>query len=649
MLKALETAELATGFIFRRSSLAAIEKELEQQYRSLGRYNIFVDTEIIALPENRVAINIIIDEGNNSVITYINVIGNDSFSDTQIRDLMQLKTDNFLSLFTSSSQYSREKLSADLETIRSFYLDRGYVLFAFESTQVAISADRREIFITISVDEGPRFAVNQVTVAGELPVAKDTILGLVKGTEGDIFSRQKLVNASDEIRRLLGEDGYINAQVEPIPLINQVDDSVDVQFVVRPGKRTYIRRINFIGNTRTEDQVLRREMLILESSLVSLDAIRSSRLRLQRLGFFSKVDVETVPVPGTDDLVDVNFKVEEGLTASWSVRVGYTDGEGVFWGGNISQRNFLGTGNEVEASFTTSVSTNEFNFRYVNPYFTPSGVSRGFNIFYVERDYAKISVSSYATDRIGGSVNFGYPLSAVADVDLGLGYETINLTAGATAADEIKGFVAAEGTNYQQWRSTLTWTQNTLNDFWYPTDGSSHSLSLQLELPNSSLQYHRTTYNYRYFTELDAKADYVGSLGLTLGYVDTYGATKATPPFANYFAGGVGTVRGFDTYSLGPRASDDSTLGGQVLTAVAAELIVPLFSDTPAVRTAFFVDVGNVFNANQYKVDELRSAAGFTLAWLTPVGPLTFVLATPLESQAGDRLTRTHLSLGRSY
>lgn len=646
---ALKSAKLIEGEIFQQSTLAQIELELERQYNAMGRYSVLVETRVQELEENRVGLEVEINEGVNSVISQINIIGNNQYSDSQLLDLMSLRADGFWSLFSKSSQYSREKLTADLENIRSHYLDRGHVLFNIESTQVAIAADKTQVFITININEGPEFKVGEVNISGDVPVAEDQVRKLVGAIQGDVFSRYELMNVGQEVKQLLGDNGFAFAEVQPVPLVNNEDSTVDLQFLIRSGKRTYVRRINFNGNTRTVDDVLRREMRQMEGGVASFADIRASRLRLQRLGYFSSVNVNTKPVAGTDDMLDVEFDVVEGLTADWSIMLGYTDGEGAFWGGSINQNNFLGTGNKLEASLSSSASTQEYNFSYLNPYYTVNGVSLGVDVTYQQRDYSEIDVSSYATDRVGLGMQFGYPLSDNANLSFNLGYEKIDLTLGSSVTTQLQEFVDAEGSEFAQYKGNISYKDNNLNDFWYPTEGRSHNLNLFLALPGSDLNYYQAKYNYRYFTPLDNSANYIASFGAQLGYTDTFGSSTLTPPFANYYAGGFGSVRGFGHNSLGPKASDDSPMGGQILTTATGEWIFPLLDDMPSVRTMLFLDVGNVFAQGGFSGADLRASTGFSLAWLTPVGPLTLVMAQPLVSEPTDSTTSTHITLGRSY
>jgi outer membrane protein insertion porin family len=646
---ALEAAGLKEGEIFKRATLAQIELELERQYNRQGRYAVLVESVVSDLGENRVSIDVKMNEGVTSSISHINIIGNDSYTDGQLADLMSLKMPGFWTLFTKDAQYSREKLTADLENIRSYYLNKGHVLFNIESTQVSISADKTEVFITINVAEGAQFKIGKLSIAGQYEVEEADIWALINSSSGQVFSRESLVNAAADVRKLFGDNGFAFAGVQPVPLINEAEKTVDVQYQIRSGKRTYVRRIDFSGNTRTSDDVLRRELRQMEGAVASMADITTSRLRLQRLGFFDDVTVETSQVAGTDDQLDVEFSVEEGLTADWSVMVGYNDGEGAFWGGSVNQNNFLGTGNKMEASFSSSSSTDEYKFSYLNPYYTVDGVSRGIDLYYTKRDYEKVDVSNFATDSVGLGMRFGYPISDDTRLDFKVGYEQIDLTLGASASKELTDFKDAEGLIYKQVKTSINWNNNTLNDYWFPTEGSSHGVNLDLALPNSDLSFYQLSYNYRNFTPLNYSESLVFSTGARVGVVGAYGSTSTTPFFANYYAGGFGSVRGFANNSLGPEDSNKKPLGGQLLTTASAELIFPLFSDMPSVRTSLFVDVGNVYKSGGFTTGELRVSSGLNLAWLTPVGPLTLVLANPLRQKTGDETQSTHITLGRSF
>jgi len=646
---ALKAAGLKEGEIFKRATLAQIELELERQYNRLGRYSVLVESVVTDLGENRVSIDVKVNEGVTSSISHINIIGNDSYTDAQLADLMSLKTPGFWTLFTKDDQYSREKLTADLENIRSYYLNKGYVLFNIESTQVAISADKTEVFVTINLVEGTQFKMGKLSIAGQYDLEEADIWALIDAPSGQVFSRQNLVDAAADVKQLFGDNGFSFAEVQPVPLVNEGQETVDVQYQIRSGKRTYVRRIDFRGNTRTGDDVLRREMRQMEGAVASMADITTSKLRLQRLGFFTQVAVETIPVEGTDDQLDVEFAVEEGLTADWSVMLGYSDSEGAFWGGSVNQNNFLGTGNKMEASVTSSSSTEKYKFSYLNPYYTVDGVSRGFDLYYTKRDYSKVDVSNFITDTVGADMRFGYPIDDFTRLNFKVGYERIDLQLGTSPATEATAFVNAEGQKFKQFKTSVNWNNNTLNDFWYPTIGSSHGVNLDLALPNSDLSFYQLSYDYRNFVPLNYNESLVFTTGAKVGLLDTYGSTATAPFFANYFSGGFGSVRGFTNNSLGPKNSNGVPLGGQLLTTASAELIFPMFSDMPSVRTSLFTDVGNVYQSGEFTAGELRVSGGLNLAWLTPVGPLTLVVATPLRQKTGDKTQSTHITLGSPF
>ena len=646
---ALKAAGLKEGEIFKRATLAQIELELERQYNRLGRYSVLVESVVTDLGENRVSIDVKVNEGVTSSISHINIIGNDSYTDAQLADLMSLKTPGFWTLFTKDDQYSREKLTADLENIRSYYLNKGYVLFNIESTQVAISADKTEVFVTINLVEGTQFKMGKLSIAGQYDLEEADIWALIDAPSGQVFSRQNLIDAAADVKQLFGDNGFSFAEVQPVPLVNEGQETVDVQYQIRSGKRTYVRRIDFRGNTRTGDDVLRREMRQMEGAVASMADITTSKLRLQRLGFFTQVAVETIPVEGTDDQLDVEFAVEEGLTADWSVMLGYSDSEGAFWGGSVNQNNFLGTGNKMEASVTSSSSTEKYKFSYLNPYYTVDGVSRGFDLYYTKRDYSKVDVSNFITDTVGADMRFGYPIDDFTRLNFKVGYERIDLQLGTSPATEATAFVNAEGQKFKQFKTSVNWNNSTLNDFWYPTIGSSHGVNLDLALPNSDLSFYQLSYDYRNFVPLNYNESLVFTTGAKVGLLGTYGSTATAPFFANYFSGGFGSVRGFTNNSLGPKNSNGVPLGGQLLTTASAELIFPMFSDMPSVRTSLFTDVGNVYQSGEFTAGELRVSGGLNLAWLTPVGPLTLVVATPLRQKTGDKTQSTHITLGSPF
>jgi outer membrane protein insertion porin family len=649
LLESLASVGLKPGEILRHASLEQIELELERQYKGQGKYTVLVESRLTEMDENRVAIEISINEGVNSVISQINIVGNEYFSDAELIDLMQLQTTHFWTLFSKSDRYSREKLAADIETIRSHYLDRGFVKFNVESTQVSISPDKTQVYINISLFEGPLYTIGDLSVSGDLVLPQEQIMQTMAITTGQVFSRKQLVAASQAVRQAYGDKGYAFAQVKPIPLLDEDRKSVDIKVQIESGKRTYVRRINFRGNTRTSDEVMRREMRQMEGSIASFADIEASKLRLQRLGFFNNVDIKTVPVVGTDDLLDVEVEVVEGLTSNWSISLGYVDGEGPFWGAAIAQDNFLGTGNAVDASFTNSKSTDNYRFSYTDPYYSVDGLSLGFDIFYNKRDYSAQSISDFSTNTYGSNIRLGYPIADVSSLDFSLGFENIDLQLPTSYATEIGTFVSREGLQYNQLKGKVSWTHNDLDQYWFPTDGSSQQLSFEVALPGSDLNYYQLGYNYRMFNPITDNL--VLSAAVELAYNDAYSNTSDSPFFRNYYVGGISTLRGFSYNSVGPRDSSGNPLGGQILTTARTELVFPFpgLRDTESVRTLVFLDVANTFTRGQFNMSDLRASAGVSFSWLTPIGPLSLVLARPVRKQSGDITERMHIALGNAY
>src|SRR5690554_880518 len=422
LLSGLQQSGLAEGEIFQRATLEGVRNELQRQYVAQGRYSATIETEAIAQPRNRVALKITINEGSVAAIKHINVVGNTVFDDEDLVDLFELKTTNWLSFFRNDDKYAREKLSGDLERLRSYYLDRGYINMDITSTQVSITPDKKDVYVTVNIAEGERYTVRDVKLSGDLKVPQEDLQALLLAKEGQVFSRKVMTTTSELITRRLGNEGYTFANVNGVPEAHDEDNTVSITFVVDPGKRAYVNRINFRGNTKTEDEVLRREMRQMEGGWASTYLIDQSKTRLERLGFFKEVNVETPQVPGTDDQIDVNYSVEEQPSGSIMASIGFAQNAGLILGGSISQNNFLGTGNRVSIGLTRSEYQTRYNFGFVDPYWTEDGVSLGYNAFYRTTDYDELDydVSSYSVDSLGGGVNIGYPISETSRLSFGL-------------------------------------------------------------------------------------------------------------------------------------------------------------------------------------------------------------------------------------
>ncbi|SFH95667.1 outer membrane protein assembly factor BamA [Modicisalibacter xianhensis] len=669
--KGMAETGLAEGQVLQRASLDEVERQLEQLYHSQGRYSASIETSVEPVDRNRVQVNIDVNEGAVAKIRQINVVGNEAFDDDTLRDLIQLEDRPgwFFGWF-SDDEYSREKLAGDLETLRSYYLDRGYVNFAITSTQVAISPDKSKIYVTINVDEGRRYRIDDIRFAGDLTLPESQARSLVTAESGDIYSRSALTESAEALRQALGAEGFAFANVESVPEVDEGGDTVDVIFRVDPGRRAYVRRINFEGNTTTQDEVLRREMIQMEGAPASTDKISQSKQRLERLGFFRQVDVETRPVAGEPDQVDVTYNVEEQPSGSISASIGYSQSAGVIYGASLSQKNFLGTGNRVNVGAQRSDTYTNLNFGFTDPYWTLDGVSRGYNLFYRETDYEDSDISTYSTDSYGGSIDFGYPINDLSRLNFGVGLEDLSIETYNDTPAEIIGYVDSQGNDAMSYKLTASWTRNNLNRGIMPTDGSYQRVALETAVPGSDAEYYKLRYNARKLFEF--RPDWSLKFSTSLGYADTIG-NDPYPFYENFYSGGLGSVRGFAGNTLGPATTprgdgDDDTLGGNVLVEGSVELIYPFpwVEDRRSLQTSVFVDAGNSYLTECYDVSdvsgapdsncesgvdlgELRYSVGLGLSWLTPVGPLTFSVAKPLNEQEGDDTQTFQFSLGQTF
>ena len=637
LLEGLKQSGLQQGEVFRHAILERINIELQRQYISQGRYAAKVETQVEDEPRNRVSIKIHITEGDVAGIKHINVVGNKVFSDQELTDIFELKTPGFWSFFNKNDRYAREKLSGDLETLRSYYLDRGYINFSIESTQVSVSPDKQSVYITINVVEGDRFKINKVDLAGDLPIDEAKLSKLILVKEGGYFSNRLVTLSSDLISKQLGNEGYIFSKVNGFPEVNEEDRSVDLTFFVDPGLRTYVRRIDFVGNTKTADIVMRREMRQMEGSWASGQKIERSKVRLNQLGFFKEVNVETPRVPGTADLIDVNYIVEEGTFGELGASLGYSGGQGgLVFSLNLSQNNFLGTGNKVSISLNRSDFQENYNFSFDNPYYTVDGVSRGFNVFYRETNYEEGNGPNTITNSQGANITFGYPINENERLRFAMGYSGTEIVQRSDFQQvaEISDFLEDEN-DFDIFTMSATWLWSTLNRGLFPDDGASQQLSLQSSFPGmSDLEYYKLSYSGQIYFPLTNV--WTLRFRTELGYGDGYGSTDHLPFFQHFRSGGFGSVRGYRQSTLGPQSSellvsqndqlptscsafpntgqfrgspaclvDTDPFGGNALIEGSMELIfpTPFVKDRRAVRTAFFIDMGNVFDTEKQAFD----------------------------------------------
>jgi outer membrane protein insertion porin family len=695
LLKGLKQSGLAEGEIFQRATLEGVRNELLRQYVAQGRYSADVEAEVVSQPRNRVALKIKINEGSVAAIQHINVVGNKVFSDDDLLFLFELKTSNWLSFFKNDDKYAREKLSGDLERLRSYYLDRGYINMDISSTQVSITPDKKHVYITVNIDEGEKFTVRNVKLSGDLKVPKEEIESLLLTQSGQVFSRKVMTTTSELITRRLGNEGYTFANVNGVPQANQDENTVDVTFVVDPGKRAYVNRINFRGNTKTEDEVLRREMRQMEGGWASTYLIDQSKTRLERLGFFKEVNVETPQVPGSDDLVDVNYSVEEQASGSITASVGFAQSAGLILGGSITQNNFLGTGNRVSVGLSRSEYQSRYNFGFTNPYWTDDGVSLGYNAFYSTTNYddLDVDVSSYSVDSLGAGVNIGYPISETSRLNFGVSVQQDTIDTGFYTVDEIFDFIDAEGDSYTNLKATIGWSESTLNRGLLATRGHSQSLSLETTIPGSDLSFYKIDYRGQWFKPLGDT--YSLRFHTELGFGDAYGSTSKLPFYENYYGGGFNSVRGFRDSTLGPRSTpstvrdaagaivyntpdargrysdpdrDELPFGGNLMIQGGVELLFPMpfVKDQRSLRTSVFWDVGGVYDTNcsaaqengvgrskdpgcTLDYDNLASSIGVGLTWITGMGPLSFSLALPIKKPDEAETEIFQFSLGQTF
>ncbi len=748
LLEGLKGAGLSVGQVFQRSTLEGMQLELQRQYVMQGRYDAAIETEVIPEPRNRVTVNIDVDEGTVAAIKHINVVGNEVFTEEDLQSEFELQTTGWLSFFTNDDKYSKEKLSGDLEKLTSYYMDRGYLEFRIDSTQVSVSPNKKEVYITANIIEGEKFTISSVDLSGDLVLPETDLRRFLLISEGQVFSQIMVTNTEEYLTRRLGDEGYNFAKVTGIPEVDDKDNTVAMKFFVDPGKRTYVRRISFKGNLKTADDVLRREMRQMESAPASAAAIEQSRVRLERLGYFSKATVETPGVAGYDDLIDVDYTVQEQSSGSIGASIGFAQDAGVILGVNLQQDNFMGSGKRIGIGLNSSRYQDFYNFSYTNPYYTEDGVSRGFNVFYRSTDLDEVNVANYSTNTLGAALNFGYPLSETQRLGFSFGVANTDITTGQYAVQEIQasprlqdgvnwfqstlqsdgtydgveviqlisdldpndlvipaneGFLDVNGNEFLNYTMTASWSQSTLNRGRMATRGASQTVALEVSVPLSDLEFYKITYAGEIYFPVPVLESWTFRLRTELGYGGGYGDTNGLPFYENFFAGGFGSVRGYESNTLGPRSTpadiyaaalpvtgidadgnptefgseyayfrtdgqlvnfvvdnEVDPFGGDILIEGSAELLFPLpfIKDQSQIRTGFFLDAGNVFDTdcsssqaacNDVDFGELRYSVGVGLTWVTGFGPMSFSLAQPLNSGEYDQEEIFQFTLGRGF
>ncbi|MGB1839200.1 MAG: outer membrane protein assembly factor BamA [Gammaproteobacteria bacterium] len=699
LMESLDGVGVKEGEVYKRSTLEKVKSELVRSYSSNGRYGASVDIQESLKARNTIEISIEVDEGESAAIKKINIIGNEVFSTEDLLEGFELSEGSFFSFIRNDNQYSKEKLQGDIETLESFYLDRGYLKFSIESSQISLSRDKKSIFIDFNVFEGDQYTISEVNVIGDIPFDEEAYLPITSSQEGEIYSQGQITAIEDYFKKILGNQGYAFAEVSGVPETDDDNKTVDLTYNIIPGKRTYTRKILFTGNEITQDYVLRREMRQFEGAWTSDDNIEAGKIRLERLGFFKEVSVETIPVPLTDDQIDVVYSVEEESTGSIGGNVGYSD-FGLQLGFNLQEQNFMGTGNTLSLGINKNIYSEMYNFAFMDPYATVDGVSVGYNLYFRKTDYGKYNVANYLTNSEGLGVQYGYPISDTQRLGFNLTYDKTDISIGTLPAREIYDFVASEGNIFETVSANFVWSRVTLNRGLFPTDGSSTSVSLMTTLPFSDLNYYRASIQQKTYQPLGFGNLVFGFSG-ELGYMDAYGDSEETPFFQNFYAGGPRSLRGFESNTLGPRSTQapcyefnyaegtcpnlidtdgdgeadapyenpyanttsryyDAPIGGNVKVEGSLQLIfrLPFIEDQRSMRSAFFFDFGNVFSDsckeyqyNCYKPDlgELRYSYGVGVTWITGFGPMSFAISKPTNAGPQERTEEFQFTVGNVF
>lgn len=645
----LKQVGLAESRIFDRALLDRSEQELKRQYISRGFYAMEVATTVTPLDRNRVGINFNIVEGEVAKIRQIRVVGNAAFSEKELLREFSITTPGLLTWYTKSDQYSKQKLAGDLETLRSFYLNRGYLEFAVDSTQVSITPDKRDIYITVNVTEGPKYTVSEIKMAGEMLVPEEELRKLIQLKPGEVFSRQRLTESTKAMSDRLGNEGYAFANINAAPELNKEKQEVAFTFFVDPGRRVYVRRVNITGNTKTRDEVVRRELRQLEGAWYSGDNINESKRRLDLTGFFKETSVETPAVAGTTDQVDINFNVEEQPTGAVLLGAGFSSSDGIVLSGSVQQNNFLGTGNSVAVAVNSGSVNTLYSFSFTDPFWTVDGISRGFDLFKRDVDSSNLNVGQFSSSTLGANFRLGVPVTAKDTIQLGLGVEKTDVDVFNDSPQRFISFVDEFGRSNLSVPLTVGWARDTRDSALVPTSGTVQRASAEWATPVGDLEYYKLSYAHRIFYPLTR--DFTLTLNGEAGFGDGIGG-QPLPFFKNFFVGGIASVRGFETASIGPRDTNDDALGGDMMLLGGAEVLFPvpgLRSDKSA-RLSVFLDSGYVSgNGGTGNADGVRFSTGVGMTWLSPLGPLRFGLGFPINKKKGDRTEPFQFQLGRTF
>ena len=662
---ALLNIGVTRGQIYNRSLLEKLTLELERVYFSQGKYGVKINTEITELDQNRVDINITISEGKVALIKHINIVGNEVYPDEVLLDELESGVPASWALFSSMDEYSKPKLNADLETIRSWYLDRGYIKFSIESTQVSITPDKQDIYITINVSEGDRYRISSSDLTGEMVVNRQTMESQILTRQGQYFSRSLMTTSKKRLEQQMGRIGYAFAEVKITPVIDEEKKEVALTYHVIPGAKVYVRRITIHGNDTTMDEVFRREMRLMEGSILASDLLERSKTRIQRLPYVETVDVATVPVPGSMNEVDLKVTVEEKLAGSFNIGAGYSQTQGLLFNVGLTQENLFGTGQRLSLNINTDRANTIYSAAFTDPYYTLDGISRTVSASFRQRDAAQELINNFQTDSGDLNISYGVPLSEFNTLSMGYGLSYIRITPSlVNPSRDVTEFLAAHNGENAFTNLTLnaSFSHDTRNRTVFATTGIQHTIGMNMTIPGSELEYYKIRYNTNNYFPVSTATTLL--LRTNIAYGDGFGSTSSLPFFERYFAGGIRTVRGYESNSLGPRDPNTNfPIGGNLRVTAGADFIFPIpFMEKPpsSLRLSAFYDVGNVFLNNYYtfgadpsdtgfQLDQLRTSVGVSLVWISPIGPLRFSYANTINDVPGDNLRAFQFSIGSFF
>tara|TARA_R110002096_G_scaffold130643_3_gene279878 strand:- start:3304 stop:5679 length:2376 start_codon:yes stop_codon:yes gene_type:complete len=684
LMESLRGVGLARGRTFDRSVLDNVEMFLREQYYDRGKYGVEIETKIIDRPNNTVAIRIDVKEGDRAKIRQVNIVGNDSFDEDDIREDFTLDTANWLSWIRQDDRYAKEALEGDLEILRSFYMDRGYADFKIESTQVAISPNKKDIFVTINIREGDVYTVSEVKIVGEMVVPEGNLRAMVFAQPGSVFNQNLLTRSAEFMQFALGEQGYANAEIEPVPELDREAKTTSVTFYVNPQNRVYVRNINFNGINQVDDEVLRREMRQMEGAYLSNSLMDRSKILLQRLPYIEPgVDYQTIPVPGSPDLVDIDMSLDYRMPGQFSGGVGYSESQKILLNGSIVHTNFLGTGNRVALELNSGRYQKLYSISHTDPYRTMDGVRRTLSINYRDITQFTSASSDFSTTSAGASVDYGYPITEHQALSFGLTYQHSELLSGSNSTQQAAEWVANNGnpftqdignglvftgTDFDVFEAVLGWSYDSLNSSLFATRGTRQQFFLSMAVPGSDIEYYQARFNFTKYFPLSPK--WVIRANAELGLTEGIGSTTATPPYKQFYGGGPESIRGYKESYLGPRDTFGRPYGGNALVAGQVELIIPLPEKFASqARASLFYDFGNVFNTGEVAFydklgsplsyepdfDDLRTSVGIGVQWLAPLGLFRFSYAYPLNAYKGndryygDEIERFQFSIGQAF